>query len=376
MVTFVGGSGHLNPMVPLVRAAAAAGHDVRFAVMPSMVRAVRALGFPVFPLDDGPPRPPRRLPGRDPDDAYERKVFRDEFVLAGTRLLLPRVEAVCGRWRPDLIMVDDTNIGGMLAAERLGIPHVTVQVLAPDSFVRPTVIGDVVAEVRAEFGLPPDPDLEFVARHLMPTPFPPSYATRRPATARPFRGDAPLPRRGARPPWAGTRTVYFTLGTIYNMECGDLFARVLGGLAQVPAHSVVTVGEHIDPAEFGRRPAHVHLERFVPQATLLPWCDLVVSHGGSGSVVGTLTHGLPSVLLPLGADQPYNAARLTALGAAVTLDPVTLTPDSLAAAVHRALEDPGPREAAGRLAAEIAAQPTAAELVPLLEAVAHSPALP
>ena len=54
----------------------------------------------------------------------------------------------------------------------------------------------------------------------------------------------------------------------------------------------------------GAQPAHVRAERFVPQSEELPHCDLVISHGGSGSVLGALAHGLPQLLLPLGADQP------------------------------------------------------------------------
>ena len=37
----------------------------------------------------------------------------------------------------------------------------------------------------------------------------------------------------------------------------------------------------IAPAEHGPQPAHVTVERFIPQAEVLPHCDLVVSHGGS-----------------------------------------------------------------------------------------------
>jgi len=70
----------------------------------------------------------------------------------------------------------------------------------------------------------------------------------------------------------------------------------------------------------GARPANVQIERYVPQKHLLPHCQLVVSHGGSDSVLGALAHGLPMVLLPIGADQPLNAVRCHALGVARVLD--------------------------------------------------------
>ena len=105
------------------------------------------------------------------------------------------------------------------------------------------------------------------------------------------------------------------------MESGDLFQRVLAGLRDLPIDLIVTVGRDLDPVDLGTQPANVHVERFMPQAALLPHCDLVVSHAGSGSVLGALAHGLPMVLLPIGADQPLNAARCQALGVADVLDP-------------------------------------------------------
>ncbi len=376
LVTFIGGSGHLNPMLPIVRAAAAGGHDVLFAVGPSMLDTVRRLGFPVERLGLGDAAPPQRLPARDPDDAHERQVFRDEFVLQGSRLWVPRIEPLCARWRPDVLLVDDANFGGMIAAERLGLPHATVQVLSPGSFVRPEVIGDVLDQARAEHDLAPDPGFTMVARHLLLSPFPPGFRAPDnplPPTGRAFRTVRPATRGDEPPPWTrarpGAPTVYFTLGTIYNMECGDLFARVLAGLADLPVNALVTVGQHIDPAEFGPQPDHVRVERFVPQESVLPWCDLVISHGGSGSVVGTLTHGLPTVLLPLGADQPYNARRCDALGVGVALDPVTLTASTVHDAVSQVLAGPGYRAAAARLRDEIAALPEPGDLVPLLESL-------
>ena len=58
------------------------------------------------------------------------------------------------------------------------------------------------------------------------------------------------------------------------------------------------------------------VERYVPQADVLPLCDVAVGHGGSGSTLGALAHGLPMLLLPHGADQFENAQACAALGVA------------------------------------------------------------
>jgi UDP:flavonoid glycosyltransferase YjiC (YdhE family) len=137
---------------------------------------------------------------------------------------------------------------------------------------------------------------------------------------------------------------------------------VLEGLAGLEV--TVSVGPHVDPAELGPQPRGVRVERHVDQAAVLPRCGVVVSHGGSGSVLAALAHGLPSVLLPMGADQPWNAERCAELGVASVLDPVTATPATIRAAVDAAPEH---REAAVRLRDEIARLPPPEEAVALLE---------
>jgi len=83
--------------------------------------------------------------------------------------------------------------------------------------------------------------------------------------------------------------------------------------------------------------------------------------------MGTLAHGLPSVLFPMGADQPHNAQRCVDLGTALLLDPVSATPDEVRAAVSTVLAEPSYRLAAERVQAEINALPGPEQTIPLLE---------
>src|SRR6266508_4483240 len=151
------------------------------------------------------------------------------------------------------------------------------------------------------------------------------------------------------------------------MESGDLFARVLSGLRELSVNVIATVGRQFDPDDLGQQPENVHIERYIPQSSILPRCHLVVSHGGSGSVIGALAHGLPSVLVPMGADQPLNAARCEALGVARVLDAVETTPETVREAVSTVLANPTYRQAAERMRDEIAALPGPAYAVMLLE---------
>jgi UDP:flavonoid glycosyltransferase YjiC (YdhE family) len=76
------------------------------------------------------------------------------------------------------------------------------------------------------------------------------------------------------------------------------------------------------------------------------------------------------VLVPMGADQPQNADRCRALGAAEVLDVLTATPEEIADTARTVRESFTYRHAAERLRDEIAALPAPAAAVPLLEALA------
>ncbi|MBW2236368.1 MAG: glycosyltransferase family 1 protein [Deltaproteobacteria bacterium] len=374
LFTFVGGQGHFDPLVPIARAAEGAGHSVAFGCAPSMRSMVEAADFAAFALGTEASSPRERLSLRPADRERESRDLRERFARRAARYRAPLTMALCTEWKPDALVCDETNFGAVVAAERLGLPFATVLITASGSFVRADVVGEPLNELRAEHSLPPDPELEMLSRYLVLSPFPPSLrdpANPLPATAHPFRLWQPGSADDSAPPWRlglpGKPTVYFTLGTIFNTESGDLLARVIIGLRELPVNLVVTVGRNIDPKELGPQPAHVHVAQFIPQASVLPHCDLVVSHGGSGSVLGALAHGLPSVLIPLGADQPLNAARCADLGVAEVLDAMQAMPERVRAAASMVLDNATYKQNAERLRDEIAALPEPTHAVGLLE---------
>jgi len=378
LFSFVGGRGHFEPLRPIAAAAAEAGHAVAFCCSPAMVDLVRDAGFEVHRLGARPAAARRRLPLAPPDVSREERELRDRFVRRAARERLPRVAALCERLRPSVVVCEETDFAASLAAETAGIPFATVLVIAAGSFVRPDVVSAELDRLRREVGLAPDPDLRMAGHYLMLSPFPLSYrepSAPLPPTAFAFR--APRPARGdqrglALPPGvSGLPRVYFTLGTVFNLESGDLQARVIESLSKLPIDLVAAVGSEVDPAEFGSQPPNVRIARELAQSEVIQSCDLVVSHGGSGSVLDALAAGLPSVLLPIGADQPLNARRCVELGVARALDPTRLTSAALRSAVSGALVDSGLRRNAARLRDEIAALPDAAACVRLLERLAR-----
>lgn len=116
-----------------------------------------------------------------------------------------------------------------------------------------------------------------------------------------------------------------------------------------------------DVGRLGPMPPGAVIARHIPQVAVLAHSDIVVHHGGNGSVVEAAAAGVPMVVLPFSTDQFAAAAAIerTALGA--VLAPNTLTADELVAAVDAVLTS----DAVGRIgevahAIERAGGPTSA----------------
>jgi UDP:flavonoid glycosyltransferase YjiC (YdhE family) len=380
LFTFAGGSGHAEPLVPIATAVRASGHGVAFAGRHSAVAPLEVHGFTLFPDPaDATSGPARITPLLEIDMEREFAVLRDAYADRFARAAARRLLQLNEEWQPDVVVCDEVDFGSMIAAERLGLPHATVLVTAAGSFVRPEVVAEPLDALRAEHGLPADPGLAMLGRDLVLSPFPPSF--RDPACPLPPNtlsirpGAADPAAAGDAPPWVPHRpdrpNVYFTLGTVFNEESGDLFSRVLAGLRELPINVVVTVGRGLDAEVVGRRPENVQVEGYIPQSALLPSCDLMINHGGSGSVIGALAHGVPMVVLPMGADQPLNAARCQALGVGIVLDAFRATHRAVADAVTAVLDDPTYRIEAERIRDEIAGLPGPEAGLPLLERLNH-----
>ena len=370
LFTFAGGRGHAEPQVPIAHAAERAGHAVAFSGRASVAAELAARGFAVFPDPVVPVDTVREIaPLLEPDAAREDAALREGFADRIARERAERILAVCAEWRPDALVCDEVDFGGMIAAERLGLPHATVVVSAAGGFIRAGVVAAPLDAVREAHGLPADPGLAMLGRYLVLAPAPPGFrdpAFPLPPTALAIR-PAALDAASALPHLDDGPVVLLTLGTVFNVESGDLFTRLLAGLRALPVQVVATLGPQLDPADLGPQPANVHVAAHIPQAALLPRCDVVVSHGGSGTVIGALAAGVPSIVLPLGADQPLNAARLEALGAGLALSPTRTTPQRIGAAATAVLGAPAYRAAARRLRDECRALPGPEAAVARLE---------
>ena len=147
-------------------------------------------------------------------------------------------------------------------------------------------------------------------------------------------------------PW-----VHVTEGTVHVQKPFVLQAAAKG-LADLPVQVIMATGTHRKPAEIGLEPIapNIRVERWVPYDHMLPHTGVVVTTGGSGTVMSALMAGVPLVVIPTEWDKPANAQRVVDAGAGLRLSPRRCTPGRLRSAVEAVLRDPTFRRNAQRMA--------------------------
>jgi len=141
---------------------------------------------------------------------------------------------------------------------------------------------------------------------------------------------------------------------------------VISGLAGEPVEVVVTLGKALEGLRL-QSSANVTILPHAPHDDILTQARAVVTHGGHGTIMRSLRHGVPLVVLPMGRDQNDNAARVDYHGAGLRLDP-SVSPQMLGAVVRRVLSEPSFAERAVALGRAIAEEgPGPARLVAEIE---------
>ncbi len=377
------GTGHLGPLVPFASACAASGHEVAVAAPASFADAVGRAGFVHLAFADPPEDELSRLfaalPGLALEEANE-VVMRDVFAGADARAALPGLHEIVRTWRPDVVVRETAEFASYVVAEHHGVPHVQVAIgpAGLDAFGLPRVDGPLRAlgAARGADGLRDAPVLTLV----------PEVLDEQRAGAGPvhrFRYEpAPAGGAGRLPSWGDPDAplVYATFGTV-AAGLGlfpDLYRDAIDAVADLPVRVLMTIGDAGDADGLGPLPGNVRVERFRPQSEVMPAAAAMIGHGGFGTTMTGLAHGVPMVVVPLFAiDQHLNAAAVDQVGAGVVLDGGPAAARALAGAVTAVLGEPSFRARARTVAGEIASLPAAASGVAVLEDIAATgPAQP
>ena len=116
-------------------------------------------------------------------------------------------------------------------------------------------------------------------------------------------------------------------------------------------------------------PSNVHVVESAPHGAVLPHVDLVITHGGHGTVTRSLAAGVPVMVVPISRDQPDNAARVVHHGVGIKVSKRS-SPDKFATAVRRVLADGAIRANARRMAERLAPDVGAPKAIAALEELA------
>jgi MGT family glycosyltransferase len=108
--------------------------------------------------------------------------------------------------------------------------------------------------------------------------------------------------------------LYISLGTVYNTQ-QDFYRCCFAAFAGSRYQVVLSVGRKTPISSLGAIPANFIVREYVPQLDILQRAALFISHGGMNSVSEALYYGMPLVVIPQSADQPWVAKRVVQLGA-------------------------------------------------------------
>lgn len=410
------GGGNVPPQLALARRVAEAGHRVRVLAPAVLREKIEAAGFEFEPY--------RTIPEHDETDPLRSlsrdfehrsplaaaKASRDHLFVDMAAPVAADVLAILDRHPIDVVVSDYALMGALFAAEKANLPVAALvhhiypfpahgippfgngwaprsglrgavrdslgRMLFDHVWVQPLLSG--FTQVRLQLGLAPLADisdlLAVADRILVLT-----------SRSFDFRGAVPAHVRYVGPqleqpdrmsswasPWPDGDSrplVVASLSTTYQAQ-ETAVRNAIEAVGRLSVRGLVTTGPVA--VRDDQMPPNVHVAKFVPHGTVLPHAAAVVTHGGHGTVMSALRHGLPLVCLPMGRDQADVAARVTWHGAGVRLSSRS-SPDRISRAIQHVLGDPAFTVAAQRLATAIAEEDEAGSGVDELLRLATGP---
>lgn len=393
------------------------GHRVVFIVEESFEGALAEKGFEERLIRLTPPAETEEDPGQFWKDFIRdtAPVFRRPTIEQLEGFIAPTFEALCDGARyvderlveiidevgPDVIVED--NVVSFPALPASGVPWVRIVSCNPaeikDPEVPPPFSGYPTADrslwpaYREEFaralgplqasfdefcrerGAPPLPELEFIhtspALNLWLYPSEIDYARRHPLGDGWRNLEASV--RATDPEWelpgwlasADGPLVYLSLGSLGSADV-ELMRSLISSLAEAPYRVIVSMGPQHEQLELAGNMAGAE---FLPQASILPQVDVVVTHGGNNTVTECLHFGKPMVALPLFWDQYDNAQRVDETGFGVRLATYDHDPSELRGAIDRLLDDAALADYLDAVSRRLRASPGTERAADLIERV-------
>lgn len=369
-------------LVPIARALADRGHEVAmFNPAPAPSKLIAEAGLTNLPMPSRPmPAPVMDLvqvgSAWDVEEFFAAVYLDEECTRGETAVYVDLIRD----YDPDVV-VDSFGLLTCLAARVLAVPVVTLLQgnihPASDGFLwwkkdRPAGLPSaaaVINKIAAEYGIAPvERCADLLAGNLSlilgtpeTDPLPGSANVR-------YVGPIVWQReRAVLPGWVDALNRDQPLIWVYsgNPRYGNaptpidsivVIRAAIEALGDMPVQVVLTTGYQEVPVEVGPLPSNFTHAAYLPGRAMAERCDLMVHHGGHGSVMTGLQAGTPAVIVPTITERESNARRLVALGAGEIVMPVTRadgekTIDTVefGAVVTRVLKDEDYRRSAKRV---------------------------
>jgi UDP:flavonoid glycosyltransferase YjiC (YdhE family) len=365
--------GNLPPMLAAAAVLARRGHDVAVLGSGATRTAAEQLGLEVVGY--------RRSPDPEVSVAFEEQADEMMATMAGAQIALDVRDAL-DELGPDLAVVDCMLPAAIAAAQAAGTPTASVvhflYGLARTRMLRTgggwTTDLRSLAATHRMLGLAPARDglaaWESAELVLVTAPGWLDVDCRAPAKvlhAGPLAVAVDAGRRDRAD--AERHRVVLTFSTTVMRGQTALIYRVCEAVDGLDLDAVLTLGPAVDPGSV-QVPDNVEVLALADHDRLMPGAAAVIGHGGLGTVLRALAHGVPQLLLPLGRDQAFNADRVERLGAGIRL-PTDARPERIRAALLGLLTDERSAAQASLAARRIAADDPDRIAGEALERTAH-----
>jgi MGT family glycosyltransferase len=412
-----GAFGPTNNCVGIGEQLKARGHRVVFIVEESFAGTLEARGFEERLMRLGPPPEVEEAPGqfwkdfiRDTAPVFRKPTIEQlaEFIqptwqalLDGSRYVEPRLKEIFEELHPDVIVED--NVPAFPAVVTADAPWVRIVSCNPlelkDADLPPAFSGYPVGDrngwqaFRAEYdtthrpmwtdfnewvqeqGAPPLADLEFIHEadlNMYLYPAEADYARSVPLDGSWHRldscvrsGDASFELPDQLRDGEGA-LVYLSLGSLASADVA-LMERLVEVLGRSPHRFIVSKGPQHDQYELA---ANMWGEEFLPQPSILPLVDLVITHGGNNTTTECFHHGKPMIGMPVFWDQYDNAQRVDEAGFGVRMPTYTFDPDQLTGAIDGLVADRALHDRMAGISRRLQATPGTAVAADLIERLA------
>ena len=390
------------------------GHRVVFVVEESFKGTLEAKGFEERLMRLGPPPLQPEVPGqfwkdfiRDTAPVFRRSTIEqlDAFIaptwqalVDGARYADPRLAEIFDELEPDVIVED--NVVAFPAISASGRPWVRVASCNPlemkEADLPPAFSGyptedragwrefreeylRCIGRMQAEFSefcvahkAPPLPELEFINEspwlnlYLYPAEL--DYARGRALAATWHNIETSV--RGTDPAWdppvhQGTSLIYVSLGSLGSADVA-LMERLVDVLSRTPHRYIVSKGPQHESYELAQ---NMSGGEFLPQTSILPHVDVVITHGGNNTTTECMYFGKPMIVLPIFWDQHDNAQRVHETSHGLRLPTYSFEEEDLSGAIDRLLADESIRRRMMAASARLKKRPGTERAADLIEEV-------